>query len=380
MKIISQLFLVIFSVLVLSLSIRGLPGSPTVESMNNVEWTDDGPLELSPERGRFALLYSVVEDKTPFFSLSVARLALPDLGYINGKFVSLFAPGLSYLIAPGYLVGKYLGSSQVGAYAVISIFAILNTLLIYRIAVSLKASKTAALIASLIFLFATPAYAYAVALYQHHVSTFILLICIYLLQKSKGFFSQLVAWMFIALSIPLDYPNLVILFPVGIYLLSLAVDYTKGDKDIKLKIKPLNILAMIGVVPPLLFFLWFNQLSYGNPLQFSGTVQAIKVIDEAGAPVLPEIAPGETKSAISFFKPRNMLNGLYVQTTSPDRGILWYAPVLLFGILGTLLYFKTSQNPIAVVIVGAVLANILLYAMWGDPWGGWAFGSSYLIP
>ena len=43
-------------------------------------------------------------------------------------------------------------------------------------------------------------------------------------------------------------------------------------------------------------------------------------------------------------------------------------------------HFKTSQNPIAVVIVGAVLANILLYAMWGDPWGGWAFGSRYLIP
>ena len=24
--------------------------------------------------------------------------------------------------------------------------------------------------------------------------------------------------------------------------------------------------------------------------------------------------------------------------------------------------------------------NVLLYSMWGDPWGGWAFGSRYLIP
>ena len=27
-----------------------------------------------------------------------------------------------------------------------------------------------------------------------------------------------------------------------------------------------------------------------------------------------------------------------------------------------------------------MLANVLLYSMWGDPWGGWAFGSRYLIP
>jgi len=24
--------------------------------------------------------------------------------------------------------------------------------------------------------------------------------------------------------------------------------------------------------------------------------------------------------------------------------------------------------------------NLMIYSMWGDPWGGWAFGSRYLIP
>ena len=30
--------------------------------------------------------------------------------------------------------------------------------------------------------------------------------------------------------------------------------------------------------------------------------------------------------------------------------------------------------------VGIVGADLLLYSMWGDPYGGWAFGARYLIP
>ncbi len=32
------------------------------------------------------------------------------------------------------------------------------------------------------------------------------------------------------------------------------------------------------------------------------------------------------------------------------------------------------------VIISVVLVNILLYSMFGDPWGGWSFGPRYLIP
>jgi hypothetical protein len=32
------------------------------------------------------------------------------------------------------------------------------------------------------------------------------------------------------------------------------------------------------------------------------------------------------------------------------------------------------------VLAGVSLVTLLLYSLWGDPWGGWAFGSRYLIP
>lgn len=33
-----------------------------------------------------------------------------------------------------------------------------------------------------------------------------------------------------------------------------------------------------------------------------------------------------------------------------------------------------------VLLLSVICTNILLYSMWGDPYGGWAFGSRYLIP
>ena len=34
----------------------------------------------------------------------------------------------------------------------------------------------------------------------------------------------------------------------------------------------------------------------------------------------------------------------------------------------------------ATLFIAIISLNILLYSMWKDPWGGWAFGERYLIP
>jgi hypothetical protein len=46
------------------------------------------------------------------------------------------------------------------------------------------------------------------------------------------------------------------------------------------------------------------------------------------------------------------------------------------------LYFmyRSSNRPQAVLFIAIILLNITLYAMFGDPWGGWSFGPRYLIP
>lgn len=390
---------IVLTALVLLLTVRGIPGNPTSRELNNPLWKDEGPFELSPDRGRFALTYSLIEDRSFQFSIDVARFAAPDVASSNGVFSSLFAPTLSYLIAPGYVLGKVFGASQVGTFVVISLFALLNTLLLRAIAVHLGAHRIAATIASLLFVFGSPAFAYAVTLYQHHVSTFLILCSIWILLKTKGLLPLTVIWFFCALSISLDNPNLFLMFPIGLAALGRLVHIVEEKTSYTLKVQPLGFLTMAIMIIPIAFFMYFNKMSYGNPFQLGGTVAAAAVIDEFGKVDLPELQKrkdaerqakqsGElanqesdrkdSKEAIGFFKTRDLPNGLYTHFLSFDRGMWFYTPIMLVGFFGVL--FMKRQPGMKILLLSVIGVNILLYSLWGDPYGGWAFGSRYLIP
>lgn len=389
-KIFSYLILFTFCFLILVLSLRGIAGSPNDSTLNNAYWTEDGPLELSPERGKFALTYSIVENNSVNFSLPVARFSTPDLGFYNGNYVSLFAPGISLLTIPGYIIGKEFGYSQVGTYGVIALFALLNLVLIRAILRRLGVNDLIASLSALCFLFATSAFAYAVSLYQHHVSTFIILLSIYLLVRFKSAWSLTAIWFLLAASLLIDSPNFFLMFPVGVFALGRLVNFKRAERNIKVGINIIGSLTILTALIPLLFFGWFNKISYGNSLQLAGTVASVKVIDENGKPASPEDAGTDNleaytdpvkqnKDAVGFFRTRNLLNGFYIHLFSPDRGLIYYAPVMILGLIG-IFYFYKKNAALTRLFLAILGTNILLYSMWGDPWGGWAFGSRYLIP
>lgn len=369
---------------VLIIAMRGLYGVPTIHDLNNYRWIDD------IQRARFALIYSVLEEQSVHFSVDVARFATPDLGYHAGKYVSLFAPGVSYLAMPGYLLGKYFGASQVGAYAIITFFAVLNTLLLYLIAVRLGAVRWAAVLGSLTFIFATPAFTYAVSLFQHHVTTFLFLASIYCLVRWKSDWRALaVVWFCVAMSVNVDYPNAVLFSPIIIYALYCTVAITVKNGRWSLLVNPLAFISPVAILLPLALFMWFNQASYGNPWQIASTVASVKAIDSEGKPAAPRdldavsaqsfTNPGDQdKAAVNFFQSRNLLNGFFVHFISSDRGIMLFTPVVLFGLFGVAYAYKNYPH-INSVLLGGIGVNVLLYSMWSDPWGGWAFGSRYLV-
>lgn len=385
---------------VLALSLRGLPGTPDIVTLNSDAWTKGGPLELSPERGRFALLYSIVEEKSLTFSVPVARLATPDLAITEeGVYASLFAPVVSFLAIPGYLFGTMLGASQVGAYAVIALFVLANIFLIRGIAVRLGAEPFAATFAGLTFGFATPAFAYGVNLYQHHVSTFLLLSSLYLLLRFHNIWSLAYVWFACALAVVVDNPNLFLMLPIGAYSLWLMWQVStvagKNGRQIRWPHAFLSLLTFLSMIFPIAFFLWYNQAAYGDPFQLPGTLRGVDEIGPDGRPAKENTYEKETgvlsvadendsgasreKTALGFFETRNLYNGFYIHFLSPDRGILWYAPVVFLGIVGLSLIYR-RRHDVTAIILATTGVNILLYSMWDDPWGGWAFGSRYLIP
>jgi hypothetical protein len=385
-----DLLLILLAAGILTACLRGNIGNPTPADLQEKLWTNDGPLELSPERGRFALTYSLIEDNSLSFSVPIARFAIPDLGYKNGKYVSLFAPGVSFIVAPGYIIGRYFGISQAGTNVVIVLFALANAILIYRILRRISIDQTSARLAALIFLFASPAFNYAVTLYQHHISTFLLLGSVYLLLTRTSWTAYAVIWFLIALSIPVDYPNLFLMLPIAFWALNNTLRITTTMQGNILRISMLKLFSISAVLLPLGFFLWFNNASYGNPMQFSGTVATVKAIDQNGKPTAPENASitdrekyinpeKQQKSASNFFRSRALVNGLFILLFSPDRGLLYFAPFILLVIPGLLVAYRLASH-LTVIMLSIIGINILLYSMWGDPWGGWAFGPRYLIP
>lgn len=386
----NTVLLLIFCGLILTLSIRGIPGNPNDSTLNKTYWTEDGPLELSPERGKFALTYSIIENNSFKFSIPLARLATPDLGFHNGEYVSLFPPGVSFLTIPGYILGREFGVSQVGAYSVIAIFALINVYFIRAILLKLGVNNLISSLSATTFLFATTAFTYAVSLYQHHISTSIILSSIYLLVRFKIAWSLLVIWFLLAVSLVVDSPNLFLMFPIGIYALGRLIYLKVTEDKVKIGVNILGSLTILIALIPLIFFGWFNKASYGDPLQLGGTVSTVKALDDQGRPAKPQDSGTENsenlinpdkqeKDAVNFFLTRNLLNGFYIHLFSPDRGVLHYAPVILLGILGFAPLYK-KNGPLSALLVSVIGVNVLLYSMWGDPWGGWAFGSRYLIP
>jgi hypothetical protein len=386
-----SIILILISAIVLFLSVRGLPGNPTTVNLLTTKWREDGPFELSPERGRFALTYSLVEHGSVYFSADIARFILPDLGFNGRYYVSLFAPALSFIVIPGYFVGRLFDASQVGTFLVISLFALINSYLIYKISGKLGAGKYAALLGGLVFLFATPAFAYAVDLYQHHVTTFIVLLSIYLLIKSESLWSQFLIFFLFALGVSLDYPNFFMMFPLALVAGLRAVQFVLTKKKISITLRTVKLLGSVGVILPMLFFFWFNTLSYGGALHTLGTsaITSIRDMDANGKPVLRQKATDiqslqstpDTVSVgiIGAFNSRNLLNGLYIHFLSPDRGIIYFTPVVLLGIIGIVILYK-RKNKYLPLLVTILAIDILLYSLWDDPWGGWAFGSRYMIP
>lgn len=379
----------IFVAGMLALSIHGLPGNPTPDVLNSSEWGKNGPLELSPERGRFALLYSVLEDHSFFFSLPVARFVTPDLGLTpDGRYASLFAPTVSLLVAPGYIVGKWLGDSQVGAFSIIALLAVLNAVLVRLIAIRLGARLLAASLGAIAFLFGTPAFAYGTTLYQHHVSVFLLLISLFLFLRSSGWWSLAGIWFCVALSVSVDNPNFFLLAPMGILAFSRIVSVSSGEK-LFVSFRPLLISSLLVLAVPMAGFLWYNATVNGGALKLSGTLPAVTALSVDGQVVSQDLIDAsldnddvsEAKSAVGFFWTRNLLGGIASHLMSQDRGVLFYAPVIFFGVFGLILLAKRrDEYGVANVLVATVVINLLLYSMWGDPWGGWAFGSRYLIP
>jgi hypothetical protein len=210
---------------------------------------------------------------------------------------------------------------------------------------------------SLVFLFGTINYALiSQALWQHGtLQLFLILYLYYLLsyQRKSTVLSGVLIGLFAGLAI-LSRPTGVI--SIGIVSLFLLLSRLQLNKKLLFM-----LLFVVGLLPSILFFVYYNNAFYKD-IQNQGYSNQI------------------FKNWLSPFP--QSFSGVWV---SPSKGILVYSPIIIFGFIGIWLIRKSDSvyKPFYYLCLAAVLLHTLVMSFWKHWYGGWSFGyrmSSDVIP
>lgn len=343
-----------------------------------------GPFESTNSTSRYLLTQAIVENGTFFLTKDQARASAPDVVYHQEKFFSIFTPGVSFLAIPFYMLGIVFGIPQLVGFLSVTVFALLNAFLVAVMAKRLGAPKFPALLAGLIFLFATNGLSYALTMAQHHMTVTVLLLAILLTLSKKSFVNALAFGALCGVGLLLDIPNIFFLLPVGIIYLLQHIGIETVASKIKVSLNTVIFVVFIGILPFLALFAWYNNETVGSPTRIAQSIGQTRFFDSAEEKKLKRVDENTkplTQAELVPFKTRNELNSLYILFLSNERAWIFYSPVVLLGFVGLFLAYRRNETRTAAFLVVSVIAmNVTVYAMFGDPWGGWSFGPRYLIP
>ncbi|NTU73778.1 hypothetical protein HGB07_06475, partial [Candidatus Roizmanbacteria bacterium] len=144
------------------------------------------PFESSHERATFSQTVAMLSLHRFDLPKDYADFSAPDVGYLKGKFYSYFPPGISYLIMPLYILGTSLNINMLLAYATIPLCTALSLIFLFLIARhTLRLPLWTSLASVMIFGFATTSWSYAITIYQHSITTLLLLLTFYMVWRYK---------------------------------------------------------------------------------------------------------------------------------------------------------------------------------------------------
>ncbi|MDP1689255.1 MAG: hypothetical protein Q8L47_03970 [bacterium] len=437
------IFLVFFAATLYILTLRGAPGNPDPLTIKSLMEGDTKPMELSPERGRFAHVMALGDYGTYALPQVLADFVYPDVGFYQDRYYSFFAPGVSYMAVPFYNLGKLYDLSQVFTFALVSLVSIGAMIFMFLIARQIfKLSLWASIFAPLIFAFGSSAWSYAITLYQHHFAVFFFMAGFYAAwaygKNTKwSWVWGFVPWISYAAAFTVDYPNLLFLLPMMIYFFMQAWKLQKNNIFWRISFRSSFILVSIGFIIITAWHLNFNAINFGGWQKLSGTLTSYRkleftpVINEhiaatttiysttttipnAMAPkggtftlvtatsttVTSIVIATTTATTTTFITTINVTNialkeelqknaiGYFLETKFPFGAyiLLVSSERGLFVFWPIIIFsfvgiYEAFKHHKAEVsaLIGGISANMFLYFSWGDPWGGWAFGPRYMI-
>jgi tetratricopeptide (TPR) repeat protein len=157
------------------------------------------------------------------------------------------------------------------------------------------------------------------------------------------------------LSIAFEYPTALLGLCAGLYLLSF-----------ERRVLRVLVFAALGVGLPALIIGGFNWAAFGNPLHIGYTAVKSTYYDAQMSHGLFGIA-----------LPR--LDNLYLLLISPARGLFFWSPFLLFGLIGMVVMIARQRRE-GLLLFGMFLLPVLAFAGHFEAGGGAGLGPRHLVP
>jgi len=282
----------------------------------------------------------------------------------NGKFYSVYAPGMSYLSLPfgilGFLLDK--GILTTGTLAIladegfVALCGALSGLVLYK-ACRLYAGPAASLLASLTLSFGTIVWPFATELFDHDVAMLFSLLGVYCalafsrMEKagSRRYLALAAAGASLGIASTVEYLSALLFFPLILFLaFRRKLDLSSGV-----------VLGAVFSLGPILD-LFYNLTVTGNLLVF------------------PEDIYGGT--AFPSFDLSQLLTVSFYNLLSPYRGLFLFSPVLILGVFGLYKMYQTAKfRGDALLFLSLFLLGLLPYSAWGSWLGGYSFGPRFLV-
>lgn len=348
----------------------------TLAAIYGVRGTNDG--------SHYALIKALAVDHRARIDPYVRYTAIPapsgvptpdgylylDLSFKDGHFYSDRAPGLAFLAVPCYWLGslaeaitgdRSLNLPQHGVMLLPPLFGVLTMVALYALAIRLGASVPAAVFTAVSGALTTLLFKYATRLLSHSGGALCVTAALALLLTAEGR-SRWRGWLLAASGAALgygaviEYPNLLLVIPVGGYLLWRAYRHRR-DRPFWRDVASFGV----GWLGPVSLLLGYNWAVFGRPWDTSYTYQY-------------------------YFTWSHQLTTTYVNP--PWIGLLWLllspsgllptTPAILLALVGLLLLARQSRAK-ALLLGGVILAILLPTSAHRTFYGGQSNDTRYLL-
>lgn len=324
-----------------------------------------GAFKSNDERAMFAGTDSFV--KRGRFTVNPIYWDYTNVGMLTsrGDMVPNYEPAQMIATIPLYLWGRALGAGVQGVMFFNALVTAATVALLYLCFLELGYRRRSATLGAFVFAFATLAWPYSRTLFREPLTALAYVLALYGLWRyrqtpDRARWPALTGF---ALGLALLTKQISVAVIPSLLLLAVVYGREAARRD---GVASSRLRAALALLTPLLALLLLGRLY--NAVTLGGVeLFARNIVEYTTNPQLSQSVPARMwRAAVGI-------------TVSPYKGLFWYAPVLLLGLVGAVPFTRRHRwEGIAFLLI--IAAHILGYSRYNYWSGGVAWGMRYLLP